>query len=192
MLTGNEIVRRLGTDIIITPFDNTNLNPNSYNITLDNELLVYKRKDHIPDFLKEGYTRLLDTKIPLDMKKQNDTERIIIPETGYVLEPGKIYLGKTVEYTETYNLVPCIDGRSSVGRLGINIHATAGFGDVGFKGVWTLEISCIEPVIIYPYIKIGQIYYETLDGVITMQYNGKYQNQNDIIASEFYKDNKDL
>ena len=165
MLTGNEIKKRLGTDIIISPFDESQLNPNSYNIKLHNELLVYDRPQKVFHNYKNDYTYdpkndyTIGIREPLDMKKDNPTTKIIIPEEGYELKPGKLYLGRTVEYTETYNLIPCIDGRSSTARLGINVHSTGGFGDIGFKGTWTLEISVIEPVIIYHWIQIGQLYY---------------------------------
>ena len=80
------------------------------------------------------------------MKLPNKTKKIIIPEEGLILEPGKLYLGRTVEYTKTDKFVPMLEGRSSIGRLGLFIHVTAGFGDIGFSGFWTLEIHCIQPV----------------------------------------------
>ena len=98
------------------------------------------------------------------MKKPNEVEEIIIPETGYQLKPNELYLGRTLEYTNTKKYVPMIEGRSSIGRLGIFIHITAGFGDVGFAGYWTLEIFCIKPIIIYPNVEIAQLYYHTIDG----------------------------
>ena len=169
MLTGQEILRQIKKgNIKIEPFNEKNLNPNSYNITLNEELLVY------------------DCDV-LDLKKANPTKRIIIPKEGLVLEPGKLYLGRTNEYTETYDLVPCIDGRSSIGRLGLYIHVTAGFGDVGFKGTWTLEIQCVQPIRIYPNIEIGQIYYQHAHGKKTY-YNGKYMGQIDVQKSKMNED----
>ena len=171
MLTGQEILRQIKKGKIkIEPFNEKNLNPNSYNITLNNELLVY------------------DCDV-LDVKKENPTKKIIIPEEGLVLEPGKLYLGRTNEYTETYDLVPCIDGRSSIGRLGLYIHVTAGFGDVGFKGTWTLEIQCIQPIRIYPNIRIGQIYYQHAQGKKT-NYKGKYMGQIGVQKSKMNEDFK--
>lgn len=127
-------------------------------------------------------------KYSLDPKKDNETIDIEIPEDGYILVPGVLYLGETMEYTETYNLIPNIDGRSTTGRLGIEIHRTAGFGDVGFKGKWTLEITVTHPVIVYPGMEIGQIYYETVDGDSSIQYNGKYQNQQGVQAAKVDKE----
>jgi dCTP deaminase len=169
ILTGKEIERRLGKDIIITPYEEKLLNPNSYNLRLSEDLLVYK-------------------KFPLDMKNPNDTDKIIIPAEGLLLEPGMLYLGRTLEYTETHNLVPMLEGRSSIGRLGMYVHVTAGFGDVGFKGFWTLEISVIHPLKIYPNVQICQIFYHTVEGEITEYKSGKYQENKGIQPSLLYKD----
>lgn len=81
-----------------------------------------------------------------------------------------------------------IEGRSSIGRMGISIHTTAGFGDIGFEGYWTLEISVIKPVIIYPFIEICQIYYCEVSGDIEKVYKGKYSNSKDIIISKIYEE----
>lgn len=169
ILSGREIKNNLGKGIDIVPYDEKCLNPNSYNLKLHNELLVYA--DNI-----------------LDMKNDNKVEKIIIPEDGLKLEPGKLYLGRTFEYTETNNFVPMLEGRSSIGRLGLYIHVTAGFGDVGFKGYWTLEISCIQPLIIYPYVEICQIFYHTISGDYDLYKSNKYQNNTSIQSSQLYKD----
>ena len=157
ILSGKEIHKRLGKDIWIEPFCQSQLNPNSYNLRLHNELLVY------------------DDEI-LDMKKQHSTSLVEIPQDGLLLQPNRLYLGRTVEYTKTDSLVPMIEGRSSVGRLGLFIHVTAGFGDVGFAGYWTLEIFCIQPVRIYAGVEICQIYYHSIQGEYETYSGGKYQN----------------
>jgi dCTP deaminase len=169
ILSGLEIKKRLGKDIVIEPFEEKYLNPNSYNLRLHNELLVYKNS-------------------PLDMKILNETEKILIPEEGLILEPNRLYLGRTMEYTETYNLVPMLEGRSSIGRLGIFIHVTAGFGDIGFCGYWTLEIFAIQPVKIYPYVPVCQIFYHTIEGEYEEYKNGKYQKNSGIQPSLLYKE----
>src|SRR6476661_6853258 len=92
---------------------------------------------------------------------------------GFVLQPGTLYLGVTEEYTETHATVPFLEGKSSVGRLGIDIHATAGKGDVGFCNHWTLEISCIQPVRIYAGMPVGQLIYFSVEGDIENAYNKK-------------------
>jgi dCTP deaminase len=169
ILSGKQIQERLYKSIIIEPFNEKQLNPNSYNLSLHNELLVYK--DRI-----------------LDMKKQHQVKKLEISTDGLVLEPGRLYLGRTVEYTKTDTCVPMLEGRSSIGRLGIFIHITAGFGDVGFAGYWTLEISCIQPVRIYPFVQICQIFYHTIEGDYTTYISNKYQNNRGIQPSMLYKD----
>lgn len=171
ILSGLEIEKRMAKgDIIIRPFDRNKLNPNSYNLTLHNELVVY------------------DEPI-LDMKKDNKHRTITIPPEGLVLEPGKLYLGRTMEFTDTHNLVPMLEGRSSIGRLGIYIHVTAGFGDVGFAGCWTLEIQCVQPVRIYPFVEICQIYYHTIEGEYNGYSNsGKYQGATGIQTSQIWRE----
>ena len=174
ILSGKEIQRHIGKEIIIEPFDQSRVNPNSYNLTLHNELLVYENHE-------------------LDMKKLNPTKRITIPEEGLVLEPNRLYLGRTNEFTKTEGFVPMLEGRSSIGRLGLFVHVTAGFGDVGFAGYWTLEIFCIQPIRIYPNAEICQIYYHSIEGDYEPYKSGKYQNNTDIQPSLMYKDfeNKD-
>ena len=169
ILSGKEIQRHIGKEIIIEPFDQSRVNPNSYNLTLHNELLVYENHE-------------------LDMKKLNPTKRIIVPEEGLVLEPNRLYLGRTNEFTKTEGFVPMLEGRSSTGRLGLFIHVTAGFGDVGFAGYWTLEIFCIQPIRIYPNAEICQIYYHSIEGDYEPYKSGKYQNNTDIQPSLMYKD----
>ena len=171
ILSGKEIESRIDKDIIIEPFDKKRINPNSYNLSLHNELLIYKDST-------------------LDMKKDNEVEKLTIPSDGLVLETNRLYLGRTVEYTETKNLVPMLEGRSSIGRLGLFVHVTAGFGDVGFKGFWTLEIFCIQPVKIYPSVEICQVYYHTVEGKIKNYSSQKYQNNRGIQSSLLFKDFK--
>ena len=130
VLSGHEIRQQLGKNIVIDPFDEARLNPNSYNLTLHDELMIYEE-------------------VVLDMRRANRVRRLTIPPEGLVLQPNQLYLGRTIERTETRNLVPMIEGRSSIGRLGLFVHVTAGFGDVGFCGYWTLEMFAVQPVRIY-------------------------------------------
>jgi dCTP deaminase len=169
ILSGLEIKKKLGKEIIIRPFNKKFLNPNSYNLRLSDEILVYQEKI-------------------LDMKHKNSFKRIKIPNNGLIIYPNKLYLAQTYEYTETYNFVPMLEGRSSVGRLGLYIHVTAGFGDVGFKGYWTLEIHCIEPIKIYSGVEICQIYYHSIQGKYLKYSSQKYQNNSGVQPSFLYKD----
>ena len=169
ILSGHEIERQLGTNLTITPFDPALLNPNSYNLTLHNELMTYEE-------------------VVLDMRKSNRVQRIEIPPEGLVLNPNQLYLGRTIEYTETHNHVPMIEGRSSVGRLGLFVHVTAGFGDVGFCGHWTLEMFAVQPVRIYPGVSICQIFFHQIVGEITEYHSNKYQHNHDIQPSLLFKE----
>lgn len=202
MLTGSEIERQIKKgNIKITPYDPECINPNSYNLKLHPQLKVYKRGSrngradilpyfsdaHDPNVIREcPYLEgcQLD---PIDMHKDNETVEITIPKEGFVLMPGVLYIGRTVERTASNKFIPMINGRSSGGRLGISVHVCAGFGDIGFDGTWTLEITVVEPVIVYPNEEIAQVCYFKPYGRNDRLYMGRYQNQVDATASRFFK-----
>lgn len=140
--------------IVIEPFDRTALGSNSYDVKLGKHLAVYR--DRI-----------------LDARKHNLIDEITIPPEGYVLQPNTLYLGVTEEYTETHKHVPFLEGKSSIGRLGIHIHATAGKGDVGFCNTWTLEITVAQAVRVYASMPIGQLIYFEVEGDVINPYNKK-------------------
>lgn len=140
--------------IIIEPFNRDCLGTNSYDVHLGKHLACYTDRE-------------------LDAKKHNTITHFEIPKEGFVLQPNTLYLGVTLEYTETHKHVPFLEGKSSTGRLGIDIHATAGKGDVGFCNTWTLEISATQPVRIYAGMPIGQLIYFVVDGNIETMYNTK-------------------
>ncbi|HAD62241.1 MAG TPA: dCTP deaminase [Planctomycetaceae bacterium] len=169
ILSGSEIKAQLGGNIKIEPWSDDQLNPNSYNLTLHDELLVYEE-------------------IVLDMKRPSRFRRITIPEEGLILQPNQLYLARTIEHTETHNFVPMLEGRSSIGRLGLFVHVTAGFGDVGFSGYWTLEMFAVQPVRIYPGVQVCQIFYHTLSGDVTEYKSSKYQHNTDIQPSLLFRE----
>tara|TARA_B100001250_G_C19612346_1_gene705533 strand:- start:372 stop:899 length:528 start_codon:yes stop_codon:yes gene_type:complete len=170
ILSGKEINKQVENGVIrIDPFNTNQLNPNSYNLRLHSDLLVY------------------DSNV-LDMKEKNTTSPLTIPEDGLLLEPQKLYLGRTIERTATDKYVPMLEGRSSVGRLGLFIHITAGFGDIGFDGFWTLEIFCVQPIKIYSGLEICQIFYHTIDGDYDLYQSKKYQGNQGVQPSKLYKD----
>jgi dCTP deaminase len=169
ILSGEMIRQKMGGDVLIEPFDPKHLNPNSYNLTLHDEIMTYEE-------------------VVLDMRKSNRVRRLTIPPAGLVLNPNQLYLGRTVERTETHNLVPMIEGRSSIGRLGLFVHVTAGFGDVGFCGYWTLEMFAVQPVRIYPGVPICQIFYHQIVGDICEYASDKYQHNRDIQPSLLFKE----
>ncbi len=169
ILTGNEIAKRVSEgDIVINPFDKSNLDTNSYDFQLGNEIKVYKNK-------------------MLDAKKHNPTKSIKIPKSGFVLKPDTLYLGCTKEIMGSKKYVPIIRGRSSTGRLGLFIHITAGLIDIGSINRWTLMLHAVQPVKIYPGMLIGQVsFWETI-GEITL-YDGKYQSSMGPVESLGYRD----
>jgi dCTP deaminase len=155
ILSDKEILKAINDgDIVIQPYDRKCLGTNSYDVHLSRFLATY-------------------TADILDAREHNKVEHFEIPESGFVLKPGKIYLGSTIEYTESHKHVPFLEGKSSVGRLGIDIHATAGKGDVGFCNHWTLEISTHQPVRIYANMPIGQLIYFSVLGDVEVMYNSK-------------------
>lgn len=170
ILTGLEIRKRIEAGSLrIDPYEEKLLNPNSYNLRLSDEMLTY------------------DDEI-LDMRRPPITRKLTIPPEGIVLEPGKLYLGRTLEHTETTGCVPMLEGRSSIGRLGLFVHVTAGFGDVGFRGFWTLEMICVQPIRIYAGVEICQIFYHDVVGEISEYRSDKYQGNRGIQPSMLYKD----
>ncbi|BDS11299.1 dCTP deaminase [Aureispira anguillae] len=155
ILSDKEILKAIeNKEIVIEPFDPNCLGTNSYDVHLGKYLATYKNR-------------------VLDARAHNEIESFEIPDEGFVLQSGMLYLGVTEEYTETHNSVPFLEGKSSVGRLGIDIHATAGKGDVGFCNTWTLEISCTHPVRVYKGMPIGQLIYFMVHGDIQTYYNKK-------------------
>jgi dCTP deaminase len=155
ILTDKQILDEMkkGT-IVIKPFKRTYLGSNSYDVHLGKWLAMYKEEI-------------------LDAKQHNHVRYFTIPEEGIILVPSKLYLGVTEEYTETHRHVPFLEGKSSIGRLGIDIHATAGKGDIGFCNTWTLEISVRQPVRIYAGMPIGQLIYFEVRGEVDIPYNQK-------------------
>ncbi|TVR68979.1 MAG: dCTP deaminase [Spirochaetaceae bacterium] len=172
ILSGREIRSHLGKRITIEPYNESQLNPNSYNLRLHNQLRVYRNR-------------------VLDMRVENLSEEIIIPPEGLELEPQRLYLGRTEEFTGTEGFVPMLEGRSSIGRLGLFVHITAGFGDVGFRGFWTLEMFCVQPIRIYAGVEICQIFYHALQGEYDPYRSGKYQNNTGIQHSLLFRDFQD-
>lgn len=155
VLTDGRILEEIEKEsILIEPFRRECLGSNSYDVHLGKYLAVYK--DRV-----------------LDARKHNEIEEIVIPPEGYLLVPNTLYLGVTEEYTETHNHVPFLEGKSSIGRLGIHIHATAGKGDVGFCNTWTLEITVAQPVKVYTGMPIGQLIYFEINGDVINPYNKK-------------------
>lgn len=153
ILTDEAIKMKLDTGaIVVKPLAHGAVGTNSIDVHLGENILVYTE-----GIIDPGYE--METKI------------IKIPKDGLLLQPNRLYLGVTKEYTETHEDVPVLEGKSSVGRLGINIHCTAGFGDVGFCGHWTLEIFVIQQTMVYAGMPIGQIVYHSPFGLPRLGYS---------------------
>lgn len=175
ILTGDQILQEVQNGrIVINGFDEKKLNPNSYNVTLDKTILTYN--------IKATDNFEVDIRMPPDMASSTISDKY-----GYVIYPGQLYLGSTVESIQTNYFVPIITGRSSMGRLGLEIHQTGNFGDLGYNGKWTLQIaSSAFPIRIYPNIEIAQIYFIRPYGRIKQLYHGKYQNSTEPTPSKLY------
>lgn len=170
VLTGPEIARLVGEGrIVVDPFTPDYVGPNSVDVRLGSELLVY------------------DGEV-LDAHADNPASRVQMRRDGHILEPGELYLGSTVESVGSDYYVPMLEGRSSVGRLGVQVHMTAGFGDVGFVGDWTLEITVQKRVRLYPGMRIAQVYFLVPQGELR-RYAGKYdEGQRGPVTSRLWAD----
>lgn len=156
-------------NIFIEPFEEKLVNPNSYNYRLGNILLE------------------IDEDI-IDSKKETKYKTIKLTEKGYVLKPHKLYLGSTFEKIGSNKYVTQLIGRSSIGRLGLFLQVTAPLGHVGCNHNWTLELKAVQPLRVYPGMKIGQVTFWVIDGSIDKTYkNGKY-NYSKPHISMFYKE----
>jgi len=200
VLTGPAIRRAIESgDITIDPFVPQHVGPNSCDVTLADDLLVYNVVGPaFPQRHTYDGTKIVDSYVDecgalqarpqaLDARADNPIERFGIDPKGAVLLPGVLYLGRTVERVHSDVYSSTIHGRSSVGRLGVVVHQTAAFIDVGFDGVVTLEITVTHPVRIYAGMRIAQIAFHPLVGEIEL-YRGKYQGARDVEASKMHRD----
>lgn len=171
-------MHRLG----IEPFNIKQVQPASYDVCLGDSLLVWSKKTQ--------YDNIIDPRRPSEM------ERIEIPQGGILLQAGAFTLGSTVEFFRFDDrTVGRLDGKSSIGRLGISIHITAGFFDPGFQGTATLEIlNCnrYAGVILYPGMAIGQMsFWRTLSFAVAPyghpSRNSKYQGQMTPTESQYFR-----
>lgn len=170
ILSGEEIKRQVKLGRIhISPFSETQVNPNSYNYLLSPQLL-------------EIVSPIIDP------REETQFKRICIEEDGYLLEPGKLYLGSTMEEIGSDHYVTSLIGRSSVGRLGLFLQITADLGHLGAKHRWTLELKVVQPLIVYPKMKIGQVSFWTVSGPTTSLYQGKYSRYSSAKTSEIHQE----
>jgi dCTP deaminase len=179
VLTGPEIEKRVECgDILIDPYDRRQRNPNSYDVRIGNCLAYYADGTN-PNFPDEVF---------LDVRQQNPAHTLYMGEGGFVLSPGRLYLASTIERVGSDKFQPHIEGKSSLGRLGLKVHITAGWFDLGFKNPVTLEIEVIHRLRIYPGMRIAQIAFSTVEGEIEL-YKGKYKDPNyEPVTSKSWQD----
>ena len=180
ILLKEEIIKKYEDgSILIEPYNSEQLGPNSYDVRLSDTMKVYNSGN------------MVSGEMILDIKENNTTRSITIPEEGIVLRPGILYLASTIEAIGSDHYIPMYEGRSSMARLGIQSHISAGFGDIGFKQNWTLEIVVVHPIRIYEGTKIGQIYFHAINETYNLKenrYNGKYKYQRHPQQSKSYLD----
>lgn len=172
-------------DITVDPYDAKLVGPNSVDLRLHEDLRIYEK---IPDHQRgmPGINPQCPSGAqPLDMKNDFPTRKFKIPEEGYVLQPGILYLGRTVERVGSNKFVPMVEGRSSCGRLGLQVHMTAGFCDTGFLGTITLEMTVVLPLRIYSNVSICQVFFLRPEGAIRL-YEGRYQGHTEPTASRMH------
>jgi dCTP deaminase len=170
ILTFREILNNVKSGHIhITPFDESMLNPNSYDYHIDYKLL-----------------ELAD--LPVDPKRKTSYNEIDFTDDGYVLSPNKTYLANTYEEIGSDMFVPSLIGKTSLGRLGLFLQITADLGNLGAKHKWTLELKAVQPIRIYPMMRIGQVTFWSTSGEIDMRYKGKYDKFSIAKSSEIYKE----
>jgi len=164
ILSGQAILDAIDKAFIsIKPFDSKSINPASVDLHLGEEVLQYKK------WKADGPPQAVD------VKEKPKVTRWIMSEGGITLCPGQLYLMHTVESICTNHYVPVLDGKSSVGRLGIVIHLTAGFGDPGYSGQYTLEVTVVHPVRVYAGMPFCQMRFHEITGpIMDYQKRGHY------------------
>lgn len=170
ILTGTEIKKQVDLKrIFISPFSEKNINPNSYNYRLNKTLLEI-------------------TDSTIDPKSKSSFHKIELTGEGYVLQPGRLYLGSTLEEFGSSHYVMTLMGRSSLGRLGLFLQITADLGQIGSKHCWTLELTVVQPLKIYPLMDIGQVCFWTVEGDPESYYQGKYAGDLTPSSSKIYQE----
>jgi dCTP deaminase len=183
ILSGPAIVQAcIGGEIEIDPYERARVNPASYDLRLGDQVAVYSAEE-MPLELSAVYhpaagVRTVEpVRRQLDSRKRQNVTHARMDRTGFVVEPGRLYLMHTAERIHTDKYVTVIDGKSSIGRLGLMVHVTAGYGDPGFNGQYTLEVTSIaHPVVVYPGMLFCQARFHVMAGDIQL-YDGNYTSE---------------
>jgi len=184
VLSDRDILAAIDADrVVIRPFDPADVQPASVDLHLDRRFRVF-RNNRYPY-------------IDLRQAQPNLTELLEIgDDEPFILHPGEFVLGQTLEWVELPDdLLAHLDGKSSLGRVGLLIHSTAGYVDPGWKGTLTLELSNVAnlPIALYQGMKIGQISFVRMSSPVDRPYGSpelgsKYQGQSEPTASAFHRD----
>jgi len=184
ILSGHAIEEAVRTGkIFIEGYNPSRVNPASYDLTLGGKVAIYRqgaRFSHGPSW------RLGDAEDGVSFEPADGildahkgavvNEYEIDPKLGWVLKPGIGYLMHTAERVRTDHFVPVLDGKSTLGRLFVQVHVTAGYGDPGFDGQYTLEVVTTHPVRVYPGMPFCQIRFHTISGKVKL-YEGRYRGE---------------
>ncbi len=170
ILTRQEIIKNVRSGkICISPFSEDMLNPNSCDYCIDRKLLEIEDS-------------------PVDPKKKTSYREIDFNDDGYVLSPNKTYLANTYEEIGSSEFVPLLIGKTELGKLGLFLQITADLGNLGAQHCWTLELKAVQPVRIYPMMRIGQVSFWVPEGDKDIVYQGKYDKFSQAKSSEIYKE----
>lgn len=165
---------RLSREPLVSPFIPENVQPSSIDVRLGSAFKVFQR----------DATQVIDLADPADI-----TKTVEVAEDGhFLLHPGEFVLGHTIErLCVPSSLVARVEGKSSLGRLGLIVHATAGYIDPGFKGRVTLEMTCFHPlpIMLRPGALIAQISFHEMSSPPSMPYAGRYQGDDTVAASRY-------
>ena len=211
VLSDSSILKEIENgNILIEPFNRDNLNPCSVDLTISSKYRIYNRKKvivgstkdvprHVADNPDSFSLKFENSERPLqfsylkelDVKFANEVEEYEMPEEGLVLMPNQVYLYCCNERIGVNgNIRAKVEGKSSLGRLGLFVHVTAGFIDTGFEGSLVLELVATVPLRIYPNMKICQIEYARVEGEVLEGYDkkagSKYMNQSGVTESKMH------
>lgn len=176
ILTGQEIINQINNNHIrIGNFNKDRVQPNSYDVTLGDKVSFYSLTQYVEDVYCFSDTEIFKSVSYLDTRKENAMIVANIPNDGYLLLPNTLYIVETVESFWSDKYVSEVSGTSSLARLGITVHKTAGYANLGHEFKWILEVEVTHPVMVYSGMKIGQVYFHTTEGDHNLQYKGKYK-----------------
>jgi dCTP deaminase len=184
ILTGHEIRKQIEDtgEISISPYDGSLIQQNSLDVRLGTGVCVYEdvvydvhaeNTRHKSSWVEKEISSYEQSKKltlfhqrELDVKRDNPVRRYTMDDSGWLVQPGFLYLMHVVEVLCAPNLVMTLDGRSSIARLGLTVHVTAGHAETGFHGQYTLEVFGLHPLRIYPGMSIAQVIFKTVKGEV--------------------------